>query len=317
MLNELEVKMSQTSLHITNGSNVTDVLKKLNFEGDMLTWHEMLCEGPTLKDFDTPNFFEIRQTFLENTYDVEYDVDRIKTEFNKLNDVSNYSQIILWFEYDLFCHINLIAAISLIKQKGIKLPLYLICSGRIEGEKDLKGLAQLSEKQLLKEFENKIKLNVDDIATAQKAWRIYCEEDHNLLKELIVRPSSFKYLSNCLKAHLRRFPDTRSGLNTLEYNTLKLIKEYKIKSRHHLLGYCLHYQGYYGFGDLQLERMIDRLHLFYDETEETLTLNRNGHLALEHQKNFFKIIDTNFRFGGVNKADYQYNKTENKLIHTI
>ena len=117
--------MSQTSLHITNGSNVTDYLKKLKFEGEMLTWHEMLCEGPTVKEIDTPKFFKIRKTFLENAYDVEYDVDSITTEYNKLNDVSNYNQIILWFEYDLFCHINLIAAISLIKQKGIKLILII------------------------------------------------------------------------------------------------------------------------------------------------------------------------------------------------
>jgi hypothetical protein len=309
--------MSENNLHITNGSNLTEYLSKINFKGDTLTWHEMLCEGPTEKEINTPKFFKKRKTFLEDTYDLEYDIDSIKNEFDKLNDVSKYTAIVLWFEYDLFCHINLVAAISLIKQKGIKLPLYLVCSGRIEGEKDLKALSELSEQQLLNEYNNRILLNVDDIATAQKAWRIYCEHDHNLLKELITRPSSFKYLSNCLKAHVRRFPDTRSGLNTLEFNTLVLIKEHSVTSRNHLLGYCLHYQGYYGFGDLQLKRMIDRLALFYDETENTLTLNRNGHLAIEDQKNFYKLIDTNFQFGGVNKADFQYNKKENKLIQTI
>ncbi|RAJ16164.1 DUF1835 domain-containing protein [Olleya aquimaris] len=309
--------MSHQILHITNGSSLTNYLNSLHIEGDKLTWHDMLCEGPTIKEMDNPKFFKIRKKFLEKAYDVEYDVDTIKNEFNKLNDVTSYSEIVLWFEYDLFCHINLVAAISLIKQKGINLPLYLVCSGRVEGEKELKGLPQLTEAQLRQHYQDKVKLNIDDIATAQKAWRIYCESDHNLFKELITRPSSFKYLSNCLKAHLRRFPDTRSGLNTLEYNTLKLIKEHDVKSRHHLLGYCLHYQGYYGFGDLQLQRMIDRLELFYNETEDTLTLNRNGYLALEHQKNFFKLIDTNFQFGGINKSDFQYDKKENKLIETI
>ena len=32
----------------------------------------------------------------------------------------------------------------------------------------------------------------------------------------------------------------------------------EIKSLHHLLGYALNYQGYYGFGDLQLKRLIKR-----------------------------------------------------------
>ncbi|MBL7558955.1 DUF1835 domain-containing protein [Olleya sp. YSTF-M6] len=309
--------MDTNILHITNGSSLTAFLEKINISGDFLTWREMLCEGPTIKNIDTPEFFKLRQTFLEHTYDVDYDLDLAKKDIAKLDDVSPYTEIVLWFEYDLFCHINLIAVISLIKQKGISLPLYLVCSGRVAGEKDLKGLAQLSTQQLLEHYDNKVKLNVDNIATAQKAWRIYCENDHNLFKELIIRPSSFKYLSNCLKAHLRRFPDTRSGLNTLEYNILVLIKEHNITSKNHLLGYCLHYQGYYGYGDLQLQRMIDRLAIFYTETEDTLTLSRDGFLAIENQKTFFKSIDTDFYFGGVNKKDFQYYKKENKLIQTI
>lgn len=309
--------MNNKTLHITNGTALTNYLEKLNIKGEMLTWHEMLCEGPTQKIIDTVSFFETRKAFLEKTYKAEYDIDKIKSEIDKLNEASKYSEIVLWFEYDLFCHINMVAAISLIKQKEIKLPLYLVCSGRVEGEKELKGLAQLTKKKLLQHYNDKVALNVDDIATAQKAWRIYCENDHNLLKELITRPSNFKYLSNCLKAHLRRFPDTRSGLNTLEYNTLKLIKEHTIKSRHHLLGYCLHYQGYYGFGDLQLIRMIDELELFYFENEDTLTLNRDGHLALEHQKCFLKELKQDFQFGGVNKSEFQYHKKDSKLIATI
>ncbi|PTM08975.1 MAG: DUF1835 domain-containing protein, partial [Bacteroidetes bacterium] len=34
-----------STLHITNGSSLTSYLKDLNFQGDFLTWHEMLCEG--------------------------------------------------------------------------------------------------------------------------------------------------------------------------------------------------------------------------------------------------------------------------------
>ena len=103
----------------------------------------------------------------------------------------------------------------------------------------------------------------------------------------------------------------------LSLNGPNPIKKHQIKSRHHLLGYCLHYQGYYGFGDIQLKRMIDNLSLFYNENKKALTLNRNGHLALEHQKNFSKELATTFQFGGVNKFNFQYNKEENILVKTI
>ena len=277
----------------------------------------MLCEGPTVKEIDTTAFLETRTAFFKANYNADYADGGFAKELAKFNNLPNYSEVVLWFEYDLFCHINLIAAISLLKQKKVKAPLYLVCSGRIEDEKDLKGLGELTPEQLKAHYKDKMALSVDDIALAQKAWRIYCEDDHNLFKPLIVRPSNFKYLSNCLKSHLRRFPDTRSGLNALEYNILKLIKEHNIKSRHHLVGYALHYQGYYGFGDIQLEKMINRLELFYDETETSVTLNRSGHLALELQKNFLNELQTDFYFGGVNKADFLYHKKENKLIKHV
>ena len=308
---------NETPLHITNGSSLTAYLQKLEIEGDILTWTEMLCEGPTVRDIDSNAFTKARTAFFKETYDADYNESGFTKELLKLNNLSDYSEIIFWFEYDLFCHINLIAAISLLKHKKVRVPLYLVCSGRVDNEKDLKGLSELTSDQLKAHYEDKTELSVDDIALAQKAWNIYCGDDHNLLKPLIVRPSNFKYLSNCLKAHLRRFPDVRSGLNTLEYNTLKLIKEHTVKSRHHLVGYTLHYQGYYGFGDVQLKRMVDRLAFFYDETDDALTLNRNGHLALEHQKNFLTELQVDFYFGGANRADFLYLKKENKLIKQV
>ncbi|WAC02538.1 DUF1835 domain-containing protein [Lacinutrix neustonica] len=141
--------MSKTTLHIVNDSSITDDLTKFKFEGDILTWHEMLCEGPTLKEINTPAFFKLRKKFLERVYNVEYDVEKIKNEFDKLKDTSKYSEIVLWFEYNLFCHINLIAAICLIKQKNIKLPLFLVCSGRVEGEKELKSLGKINRKTII------------------------------------------------------------------------------------------------------------------------------------------------------------------------
>ena len=309
--------MSKKTFHITNGGVLTEYLTKLNFDGELMTWHEMLCVGPTTKEIDNDDFFNLRKEFIESTYNIPYKEEVFKKELNKLSTLEDYEEVILWFEYDLFCHINMIASISLLKQKKCHLPIYLVNCGKIEGEKQLKGFSELTPEQIQFNYENRIQLNVDDIAFAQKAWRIYCENDHNLLKELIVRPSNYIYMSNCLKAHMKRFPDTRTGLNMMEYNLLKLINEYKIKDRHHLLGYGLHYQGYYGYGDMQIERIINNISLFYDETEEQLVLNRNGHLALEHQQNFFEEMKSNFQFGGTNKSDFQYLKTESKLIKTI
>jgi len=309
--------MSKQQLHITNGSHLTNVLNELNIQGVKLTWQELLCEGPTTEKVGSELFLETRKSFFTQFYNIDLDIEFIKSELDKFNDSENYSEIVLWFEYDLFCHINMIAIISLIQQKKMNLPLHLVCSGRIEGSKNLMGLSELSPEQLLNHYKNKVLLNKDDIDIATTVWGIYCGVDHNLLKPFIVKPSSFKYLSNCLKAHLERFPDSVDGLSILERNILQIIVKHSITSKHHLLGYALNYQGFYGYGDLQLERIINQLSMFYSVTEGEIELNRKGHEALLGHHNFALEIDNDMMYGGVKKIAFQFNKSKNKLVKSI
>lgn len=309
--------MSKQQLHITNGSHLTNVLNELNIQGVKLTWQELLCEGPTTEKVGSELFLETRKSFFTQFYNIDLDIEFIKSELDKFNDSENYSEIVLWFEYDLFCHINMIAIISLIQQKKMNLPLHLVCSGRIEGSKNLMGLSELSPEQLLNHYKNKVLLNKDDIDIATTVWGIYCGVDHNLLKPFIVKPSSFKYLSNCLKAHLERFPNSVDGLSILERNILQIIVKQSITSKHHLLGYALNYQGFYGYGDLQLERIINQLSIFYSVTEGEIELNRKGHEALLGHHNFALEIDNDMMYGGVKKIAFQFNKSKNKLVKSI
>jgi len=305
------------TLHITNGQVLTDYLTELEVEGDFLTWHEMLCEGPTIAHIDSNEFISLRKKFLKDYYDIELDENQFKTELKKLNDVDRYSEIVLWFEYDLFCHINLIAVMSIIHQREIKLPLYLVCSGWVDGETELKGLGELNKKQLLRHYVNKIEMTPADRDLAISLWRIYSGKDHNLFKPYIVSKSSFKYLSNCLKAHLTRFPDSKSGLGVLEKNILDIVKTKDIKSRNHLLGYILNYQGYYGYGDLQIRRKIEHLSYFFNEAEDRITLNRMGHEAVLETKNYANQINNAINFGGIKRLDFQFDRTLNKLVKTL
>ena len=90
-----------------------------------------------------------------------------------------------------------------------------------------------------------------------------------------------------------------------------------ITSKHHLVGYTLHYQGYYGYGDLQLERVVELLDMFFIEEDGVLKLNRKGHLALGHQHNYQKEMNNTIYYGGVCCSDYKFDKEQNKLIKTV
>ena len=160
-------------------------------------------------------------------------------------------------------------------------------------------------------------MSLEDIDLAVSVWKTYCGTDHNLLKKYIIQKSSFKYLTNCLKAHLERFPNLKSGLDVLEENILTIIKDRNIKSRNHLLGYALNYQGYYGYGDIQISRIIETLSIFFSEDDEKIVLNRKGHEALLNHHNYSLEIGNNITFGGVERLSFQFSKQQNKLIKSI
>lgn len=81
--------------------------------------------------------------------------------------------------------------------------------------------------------------------------------------------------------------------------------------------YVLNYQGYYGFGDLQIFRIIENLSLFFTNEKKHLILNRKGHEALLGQHNFATEINNNMAYGGLKKFKHQFNKKQNKLVKTV
>ena len=305
--------MAQKNLHIINGDSLVSRLHDIGINDDQLVWREMLCEGNTVFDLSSGDFKTARVSYLaqfdatENTYTESFLKPLLETDY------TSYTSITLWFEYDLFCHINMIAALSYLKTKKLNTPIYLVCSGWIENETHLKGLGELTDKQLLEHYNNKIELTKDDIIFANELWRIYNTKNHIVFKNYIKQSSSFPYLSNCISAHLKRFPDVTNGLNILETNILKIIQKEHIKSTHHLTGYILQYQGYYGFGDLQITKIIHKLASFFDVEKKKLVLNRQGHLALDHIKSFYDQVTDETIFGNCKKYEYCYHPTQQIL----
>ncbi len=310
--------MEKNILHITNGDSLTSLLRDTKFvEGDFFTWREMLCEGPTDIKIETESSIKKREAFLKKYYRIstaDYD-KKFVSQIQKLDNPEEYKEIVLWFEYDLFCQINMIAAISLLLRKGIKdIPVYLVCSGRVGEEKKLMGLCELTLPQLKQHYKDKKLLDLNDLELADYIWTLYCESNPKKIAGQIKKTSSFEYLSISLRAHLQRFPNMLTGLNVLEHNILEMVDRHQIKNIQHLMGYALEYQGYYGYGDMQMKRVIARLFQFLEQTKSQLLLSERGKLALQHKKNFYNTQALDWHYGGVKKYDYLYNNETHTLL---
>ena len=303
------------TLHIVNGDSLAEQMQELNLPGEQIVWRELLCEGPTQREINS-DFFRLRKKFLKSTYNISAEnyEQRFIAEVSRLQNLKGYEKVILWFEFDLFCHINMLAAINCLAEKDKQIPISLVCSKKLEGEKELQPLSQLSSKDLMNHYENRIDLNTEDIETAMLIWELYCSDNPMKLKPLIKMATNFEYLSSCIRAHIERFPNSITGINTLERNVLKLIENHEIKNQNHLLGYALQYQGYYGYSDTQMKRLLEQLSIFYKDNGNKLILSEKGELVLANKKNFYRDLKTEEFFGGARKYDFLYESESHRLL---
>jgi hypothetical protein len=304
-------------LHITNGDAFTDRLGTLNLKGDVITWREMLCEGKTLTNVGSENFWKTRFEFLNKNYKVSksWFIEKTLKEYRSLCNHKQQDHIVLWFEYDLFCQINMIAVLSWLKANRKYAQISLVCSGNEDSSDKLYALNELSNDQLLKLYENRTVLSQDDIEYADYVWQLYCSDNPMRLENIKeVENHQFDYLSDAIVAHLQRFPSIKNGLNNMENNILNLADTHQPESKKELLKTILKNQGMLGFGDSQYERTLHRLKPLFSSFNP-VKLTKKGKEILDHQTSYYSCIqDNDVYLGGALKYNFLYNTNTDRIL---
>tara|TARA_R110002050_G_scaffold56512_1_gene127024 strand:- start:125697 stop:126629 length:933 start_codon:yes stop_codon:yes gene_type:complete len=304
-------------LHITNGDNFTSKLKELNLSGDIITWREMLCEGKTENNVGSESFWKTRFEFLNKNYKVSKSsfIEKTLKEYRSLCNHKKEDQIVLWFEYDLFCQINLLAVISWLKTHRKYAEIYLVCSGNEDESDKLYGLNELTNEQLLNLYEHKIILTQDDIEYADYVWQLYCSDNPIRLENLSDFDNyQFKYLQSSIQAHLHRFPSIKNGLNEMETNILRLAIEKKPTSKGAFMETLLENQGVLGFGDSQFQRALGRLKPLFSSFNP-VRLTQTGKQILKGETSYYSCIQQNDVYlGGALKYNFLFNSDTNRIL---
>lgn len=304
-------------LHITNGDAFTAYLQKINLGGEIITWREMLCEGKTTTDVGSESFWRNRFDFLKSTYKVSKErfVEFTLKEYRRLCNQKSQHEIVLWFEYDLFCQVNLIAVLSWLNKNRKGADIYLVSSGKEDDTEKLYGLNELSEKHLKKLYKQRILLTRDDIEYADYIWQLYCGESPIQLHTAILQnKSQLAYLTPAFKSHLHRFPSVKNGLNELENKVLITARDKKDLSKEQLIGELLNDQGYYGFTDLQYSKIITDLRPLFRSFNPTKLTNLGLQVASNRSNYYGAIKNDDVFLGGAHKYAFLYHTETDKLL---
>jgi len=269
------------SLHILNGDSTAQIFSRSSIPGDVIVWREMLCDGSLHKDVGSDEFWKKRYDYYENEVGVskiDY-FDKTIKELIQLEDISIYNEIVLWFEYDLFCQVNLLGLCTyLLKHFRKNINYYLVCTGEEEDKLGLQSLSDYSPKEYELLYQNKIKITRNNLLFATQSWNLYVDnKKEDLIDFDFDQSSKFRYLQKAIDQHLLRFP-SNNGLNQIENKLLEII-DAAASDRNTLVKEMLHWQHketVYGFGDLQYYLYLKKLGNYYSVKNEIITLNTKG-----------------------------------------
>ena len=174
-------------LNILNGGSALHIFNVAKLPGDTLIWRETLSEGP-VQARSEDDFFKLRFKWISEAYhaDAAAYQNTVINEFNKLKSFRKYDEVLFWFEFDLFCQVNLVFLLSFFKNKKLgKIKLALICPNEHPNHPDFRGIGQLSPSEFSELPAQKVYLNTQDIQFASKAWEAYLSADPKKIEDII------------------------------------------------------------------------------------------------------------------------------------
>lgn len=264
-------------LHIHNGDATADIAKKSTIPGEHFAWREALIEGPAPANVNGAEWRRSRAEHLVEAYKVERDQceQELLQQEEKLASFAEYDEVVLWFEHDLFCQVNLIYLLNwFARQKPGKTKLSLVCIDLFPGKENFRDLGELNAEELSSLFPAREEVTGTQLELATRAWNAYCSRDPRDIQTLTgVRTSALPFLSAALKAHLRRFPSTSNGLGLIENRGLEFIDSGAVKFIDLFARFC-NAEPIYGLGDSQFWLSLKRL---TDASQPLLTLNGGQH----------------------------------------
>lgn len=193
-------------IHIHNGDVVNDLAKRSGIPGEHLPFRESLVAGPA------PRELEERARFLAGAY--HENLLRVRNELlsqeRALEAAMQHDEIVLWFEHDLFCLVNLL---SLLDRYASCKRLTLVWCPEPLSSQDLNSL-----------FDSRAAVTPAMLALAHDAWQAYTSPDPRALNRLLAADTrDFPFLRDALTLHASRFPSTRDGLGAVERRLLEVL----------------------------------------------------------------------------------------------
>jgi hypothetical protein len=191
-------------LHVTNGDAAVPALRAHGVEGPILTWRDLLHEGP-VPAVPAPRLRELRAAFLSDESGLSYDGVLADLEVRD-HALATADRLVLWFEHDLYDQLQLVQVLA-----STDRPAELAQAETYIGDGDLSGLtpAPVTDGQR---------------ALARRAWAALRAPEPRDLEALAGEvDDELPFLRPALRRLLEEYPSVEDGLGRSERRALEAV----------------------------------------------------------------------------------------------
>src|SRR5262245_57075504 len=138
-------------LHILNGGSTEETLKHTAVPGQFFSFRDALIDGPTPANVDDDKWRKLRANHLAGNYAAKAEEceNGLREQELILNSFPSHDEVILWFEHELFCQLNLLYLLDWFNRKELSgTKLSLINIGEFPGRPNFRGLGELNADEL-------------------------------------------------------------------------------------------------------------------------------------------------------------------------
>lgn len=244
--------------HILNGDALKDRFPD-SIEGQIIVARECLVDGP-VQGVSPAELYATRALFLSQAYGGGDEVDyqrKVVFEFDKLKPIPKDAAIYLWFEDDLFCQVNSWFVIYLLKVFNIGAPIHWV-----RPTSTLRyGFGGMDREALQAAFMAAQPMEDADLSLWQELWPLYQQMDMERIT-LIGRQleTRFPFLPAAIRAQADRLPKPGQQGRPIRA-LLQIMDELKTQDFGPVFKAFCERESIYGFGDMQVKRLLDTLEL--------------------------------------------------------
>jgi hypothetical protein len=239
--------------HILAGDSLVPTFQASGIEGAIIINRECLIDGP-VGSKELREFWQIRADYIEATYGLGKDryYERVAREYEKILNLSQEQDLYLWFEFDLFCQVNMWFVLSLLMRTA-RTNVYRVSPPVSMERHRWDGFGRLTSADFEACFDESVKFTADDLFIGARLWDAYQSGDLERLADLSHGVSAcFPYLSEVCDAEIERKKNRRPE------KTLRRIMQNGLTDFNEIFAKFRVEEGIYGFGDWQVWVLYER-----------------------------------------------------------